>query len=346
MTTFPPGKVPHHVLARLLQTHAAHVDPRLRVGPGVGEDAAVIDFGETSLVAKTDPITFATDRVGWYAVNVNANDIAAMGATPKWFLSTVIVPEHLATESLFEEIFAQIADACSQLGVSVAGGHSEVTTGLDRPLVIGQMLGEVNSNEVIRSSGLLPGDVLLLTKGLAIEATSIVAREMPDTLRGKGWSDRDLAKAANYLTQPGISVVEDARIAQAAGEIHALHDPTEGGVATALVEIATASGVDLDIDADTLPISPLSQRLCDDVGIDPFGAISSGALLIGCTAGTTRTIVDALATRGIVAAQIGTVRSGRVEGRSSEVRLRRDNSWEALPQFSVDEIARLFTETS
>ena len=114
-------------------------------------------------------------------------------------------------------------------------------------------------------------------------------REMPDTLRGKGWSDRDLAEAANYLTQPGISVVEDARIAQAAGEIHALHDPTEGGVATALVEIATASGVDLDIDADTLPISPLSQRLCDDVGIDPFGAISSGALLIGCTAGTTRT---------------------------------------------------------
>ena len=218
--------------------------------------------------------------------------------------------------------------------------------GLDRPLVIGQMLGEVNSNEVIRSSGLLPGDALLLTKGLAIEATSIVAREMPDTLRGKGWSDRDLAEAANYLTQPGISVVEDARIAQAAGEIHALHDPTEGGVATALVEIATASGVDLDIDADTLPISPVSQRLCDDVGIDPFGAISSGALLIGCTAGTTRTIVDALATRGIVAAQIGTVRSGRVEGRSSEVRLRRDDSWEALPQFSVDEIARLFTETS
>ena len=268
-----PGKLPPDLLKTFL-SGLITAEKRVLLGPHVGEDSAFISFGSSTLIAKSDPITFATDRVGWYAVNVNANDIAAMGATPKWFLSTVIVPEHLATESLFEEIFAQIADACSQLGVSVAGGHSEVTTGLDRPLVIGQMLGEVNSNEVIRSSGLLPGDALLLTKGLAIEATSIVAREMPDTLRGKGWSDRDLAEAANYLTQPGISVVEDARIAQATGEIHALHDPTEGGVATALVEIATASGVDLDIDADTLPISPLSQRLCDDVGIDPFGRLN------------------------------------------------------------------------
>jgi hydrogenase expression/formation protein HypE len=135
------GKLPHDVLQQLLSQHTSSNDPRLLVGPGVGEDAAVIDFGGRCLVAKTDPITFATDRIGWYAVHVNANDIAAMGATPRWFLSTIIIPEQLATKALFDDIFRQINTACDSLGISVAGGHTEISHGMDRPLVVGQMLG-------------------------------------------------------------------------------------------------------------------------------------------------------------------------------------------------------------
>ena len=383
--TYPPGKLPHDVLARLLSKHTRRTDPRLRVGPGIGEDAAVIDFGPSPtgdsicLVAKTDPITFATEQIGWYAVHVNANDIAAMGATPRWFLSTVIVPQHMATDTLFEDILGQIDAACASLNVSVAGGHTEITTGIDRPLVVGQMLGEVSSGRVVRSSGLLPGDAILLTKGLAIEATSIVAQEMASHLQDRGWSDQDLAAAAAYLTDPGISVVADARIALQAGDVHALHDPTEGGVATALLEIATASGVGLDIEAAHLPTSALTQRLCDDVGIDPFGAISSGALLIGCDDSCAEEILDALRDDGIDAARIGTatrlgsdqadLRSvnlkppGSVEHQPDGVpsaapdpsnvgpsggslRLRLDGAWQPLPHFRVDEIARLFAHSS
>ena len=345
MKTYPPGKLPHDVLARLLSKHARSTDPRLRVGPGIGEDAAVIDFGDVCLVAKTDPITFATDQIGWYAVHVNANDIAAMGATPRWFLSTVIVPESMATADLFEDILSQIDAACASLGVSVAGGHTEITTGIDRPIVVGQMLGEVSSGRVIRSSGLRPGDAILLTKGLAIEATSILARQMKAHLQGRGWDDARLDTAAAYLTDPGISVVADARIALQAGEVHALHDPTEGGVATALLEIATASGVGLDIVEEHLPISAQTQRLCDDVGIDPFGTISSGALLIGCAEASTETILEALRSDGIRVARIGTA-TELGPGLPSSLRLRRDGEWRPLPFFAVDEIARLFTKSS
>jgi len=338
--TLPSGKLPQHLLTRLLQKHTQSTDPRLLVGPGFGEDAAVIDFGDTCLVAKTDPITFATDQLGWYAVHVNANDIAAMGATPKWFLSTVIAPQHMATPALFDQILGQIQQACADLNITVAGGHTEITTGIDRPLVVGQMLGEVRADRVIRSSGLQAGDALLLTKGLAIEATSIIARDMADNLRSDGWAEADLAEAADYLTQPGISVVADARIALAAGDVHALHDPTEGGVATALVEMATASQVDVDIKSP-LPVSPLTVRLCNDVGIDPIGAISSGALLIGCPADSVAAIVSALADARIAAARIGTAKES--VGDIPRIRLQHGEGWQPLPQFDVDEVARLFT---
>jgi hydrogenase maturation factor len=226
------------------------------------------------------------------------------------------------------------------LNITVAGGHTEITTGIDRPLVVGQMLGEVRADRGIRSSGLQAGDALLLTKGLAIEATSIIARDMADHLRSDGWAEADLAEAADYLTQPGISVVADARIALAAGDVHALHDPTEGGVATALVEMATASQVDVDIKSP-LPVSPLTVRLCNDVGIDPIGAISSGALLIGCPADSVAAIVSALADARIAAARIGTAKES--VGDIPRIRLQHGEGWQPLPQFDVDEVARLFT---
>jgi hydrogenase expression/formation protein HypE len=337
----PAGKLPHDVLRRLLRRHTGGDDPRVLVGAGVGEDAAVIDFGATCLVAKTDPITFATDRIGWYAVHVNANDIAAMGATPRWFLATVIVPEALATEALFDDILGQIHAACDSLGVTVTGGHSEISDCVDRPLVVGQMLGEVKGDAVVRSCGLQPGDDVLLTKGLAIEATAIIARERAHDLRARGWLQVDLDRCAGYLTDPGISVVTDARVALAAGEIHAMHDPTEGGVATGLLELATASGVGLEVFAEQLVVSEDSRRLCAAFDLDPLGVISSGALLIGCAPASTPAITGALEDAGIPCARIGRTCPSDVG-----LHVRAANGARTdLPRFAVDEIARLFANS-
>jgi hydrogenase maturation factor len=335
---FGAGKLPHGVLEKLIESYT-HDDTRLVVPPGVGEDAAVIDFGDRYLVAKTDPITFATDAIGWYAVNVNANDIAAMGAEPRFFMATIIIPEQQATASLIESIFASIHEAASELGVTVCGGHTEITHGIDRPIVVGQMLGECSRDRLVRSSGLEQGDRILLTKGLAIEATSIIAREKREDLLTRGFEASFLERCAGYLHNPGISIVRDARLAQDAGTpIHAMHDPTEGGVATGLFELATASGVGLEVDADALYVSAESSRLCAEYDLDPFGIISSGALLIGCSAAGVETVIEAIRQGGIEVEEIAVVRP-----RDFGLQLRRGSALEPLPHFEVDELTKLWS---
>ena len=336
-SSFPPGKLPHAALARFLCQYT-HQDPRLIVPPGLGEDAAVIDFGDRYLVAKTDPITFATDAIGWYAVHVNANDIAAMGAVPRFFLATILLPEGQATDELVESIFRSIHQAADSLGIAVCGGHTEITRGLDRPLVIGQLLGEVAPGDLVRSSGLRPGHELILTKGLAIEATAIIAREKRDVLQ-RQFAATFLDRCAGFLEDPGISVVRDARIATAAGRVTAMHDPTEGGVATALFELAAASGVGLEIHAEALLIAPEAAQLCAAFGLDPLGVISSGALLIGCQADDTPAIVAALEQEGIPAARIGVARDP-----AFGMQLSRDGQAIPLPHFSADELTRIFED--
>ncbi len=266
----PAGKLPLALLETLLQRFAPS-DPRLVVGPRAGEDAAVIDFGDRYLVAKTDPITFATNEIGWYAVNVNANDIAVMGATPRWFLATVLLPAGRATAELAEEIFGQIHAACAALGVSLAGGHTEITAGLDRPIIAGMMLGEVAPGRLITKAGSQPGDALLIVKPAPIEGTALIALERSGTLRERGYGPAFIERCQGFLRRPGISVVAAARLAADTAEIHAMHDPTEGGVATGLLEISRAGGVGLVVDLDAIPIAPEGAVLCRSSGWTRWG---------------------------------------------------------------------------
>ncbi len=182
----PAGKLPLPFLEKLL-TRFAPSDPRVIVGPKAGEDAAVFDLGDRYLVAKTDPITFATSEIGWYAVNVNANDVAVMGARPRWFLATVLLPAGKATGEMAEDIFRQIYEACEALGVSLAGGHTEITVDLNRPLVSGTMLGEVAPDKMLMTAGAQPGDRVVLVKSAPIEGTALIALEREAALRGRGY---------------------------------------------------------------------------------------------------------------------------------------------------------------
>lgn len=331
----PIGKLPPDHLARLLAEHA-RPDPRLIVGARVGEDAAVIDMGDRYLIAKTDPITFATDEIGWYAVNVNANDVACTGGVPRWFLATLLLPEGKTDATLVDTIFAQMAEACARLDVTLVGGHTEITYGLDRPVVVGQMLGEVAPARFVATEGVRPGDDIILTKGVAVEATAIIAREKANEL-GETFDSGYLQRCQGFLHNPGISVVLDAQIAQAAGRLHAMHDPTEGGLATGLWEMATAAGVGLEIDEAAIPILPETAALCSQFGLDPLGVIASGALLIACPQSETETILAALRSERISAACVGrAVESGR------GCTLLSSGSKRPLPTFTRDEIARLF----
>ncbi len=175
--TLPLGKLPGHLLARLLERYATP-DERLLVGPGIGRDAAAIALDDArALVVKSDPITFATAEVGWYLVNVNANDLACLGATPRWLLVTALLPEERTTPASVEALFAGLADACAGLGIALAGGHTEITYGLDRPILVGTLLGEATREELVVPGNARPGDTILLTKGLAVEGTALIAGE-------------------------------------------------------------------------------------------------------------------------------------------------------------------------
>ena len=210
------GKLPPDLLKKLLKS-APILDDRILSGPGIGIDCAVIKMGEKALAVKTDPITFVSNEIGWYAVQVCANDIVTTGSKPLWYLATVLFPEKDTTQTMVEEIGNQIYKTCAGLGISVIGGHTEITTGLDRPIVVGTMIGEVEFDHLLSPTDSKPGDHILLTKGVPIEATAIIAHEFKDRLSGT-LSLEEIKEAANYLYEPGISVVKDAQIALAAGD--------------------------------------------------------------------------------------------------------------------------------
>jgi hydrogenase expression/formation protein HypE len=331
----PVGKLEMDYLEQVLARYT-QVNARVVVGAGVGEDATVIDFGDRYLVAKTDPITFATEEIGWYAVNVNANDVAATGAIPRWFLATLLLPAGSTDRVMVEGIFSQLSDACRQLGVSLCGGHTEITYGLDRPIVVGHMLGEVERAGLVTTAGARVGDDIILTKGIAIEATSIIAQEKAGELAGK-YSADFIARCQGFLHQPGISVVRDARIATAQARIHAMHDPTEGGLAMGLREVAQAAEAGLLVHRERIEILPETALLCAEYGLDPLGIIASGALLIVLSPQDSPRVIEKLDEAGVAAAVIG-----QVVTREEGLTLMAGGVARDLPYFERDEIARLF----
>lgn len=331
----PIGKLRMDLLENLLQKYCIH-DERLVVAPRVGEDAAAIDFFDRYVVVKTDPITFATDAIGWYVIHVNANDLATMGACPKWFLVTVLLPEGKTTFGEVEEIFSSIARAAEPLGIAIAGGHTEVTAGLERPIVVGQMLGEVKKDKLILTSGARPGDDLLLTKGLAIEATSIIAREKEEELK-KRYSEDFISRCKNFLYSPGISIVKEALLANENVTVHSMHDPTEGGLASGIYEIAHAAKVGVWVEGGNINIFPETEILCRHFGLDPLGIIASGALLLTVPPEESKKVIPILKKEGIECQRIGEIKDV-----SMGIKLITDDNIKDFSFFDQDEITKVF----
>lgn len=306
--SLPVGKLPPALLASLLE-QASQADPDVLLGPGIGIDCAVVRVGERLLVFKADPITFATDEIGWYLVQVNANDVATTGALPRWLLVTLLLPEGETTAAMVTALMDDIYAACDELGIAVIGGHTEVTYGLTRPLALGTMVGEVAPGELVTPQGAQPGDRLLLTKGVPIEATAILAREFPQQLE-ESFSAAEIERASAFLHDPGIGVLRDAQVALSAGEVTSMHDPTEGGLAAALWEMTEASGQALLVDPSAVPVPSLARRICAHFGLDPLATIASGALLLTVPATDVGPICSALAAAGITSAEIGRILPG------------------------------------
>ena len=338
MRDLTPGKLPAERLEAMLAALPRR-DPRVLIGPKPGEDAAVIDMGGgRCLVVTTDPITFATDRIGSYAVHVNANDVAVMGAAPRWLFLVLLLPAGRANAALLDAIVSDAVRACESLDVTLCGGHTEITQGIDRPIVVAQMIGEVERTRLVSKGSLRPGDAVILAGAAATEGTAILARERREELGGT-LPAALLDRAAGFLDDPGISVVRAALAAAATGVVRAMHDPTEGGIVTGLLELCGTAGLGIAVDGDRIPVRPETRAICDVLSVDPLRLIASGALLAAADPGHASLVIDTLLSLSIPAAAVGKIREvsdGRV--------ITLGGRTEPLELPARDEIARLFDQ--
>ncbi len=315
------------------------LDPRVVIGPKIGEDAAVIDLGKGTnryWVVTSDPITFTTEEIGYYGVVVNLNDIAAMGGIPKWFLATLLFPEK-SDLKVIEKIFRQIHDACQQFNISFIGGHTEITPGIKKVILSGHMIGEVKKDKLVATSGARSGDLLLLVKGVCIEGTSIMAREKEAELLKRGISSSLIKRAKKFIFNPGIDILRPARIACQVSSVHSMHDPTEGGLINGLIEMAWASGKEIEVDLEKVLIYKESRILCQEFRVDPLGTIASGALLMAVSPPDLSPIEKAFRKNFIPFQVIGKVKKGPVRV------LRIDqNGRKELKPFAQDEILKIY----
>ena len=323
---FSPGKLPPEILRDFFAA-LPRSDPSLIAGPGIGVDVSVIDNGGPDLlVAKTDPITFAADKPGHYLLAVNGNDLATVGADPRWLLTTVLLPKG-SEEGTVRGLLAELRDACEHHGVDLAGGHTEVTIGIDRPILVGMLLGTVPRDRLIHAPA-QPGDAILLAGGIAIEGTAILATEHASELRERGVASEVIAEAAGWLDDPGISVVPAAHILREAPGVRCMHDPTEGGLATALREMAECSGVGLRVDHNQIDVLPACKTICEALELNPVGLLASGALLAAVCPEFAGEAIGRLRSSGTSVSVLGTALSPD-EGLPLP-----------FPEFARDELAR------
>jgi len=302
-----PGKLPHPLLKKLL-ARLAPKNPEVLLGPSVGVDAAVVRLGGKVIAVTSDPVTLAGDLAAYYCVHVNANDLAVMGAVPKYMVVDCLCPPVPA--GVISKMARELKRFTEPLGIAVIGGHTEITRAVNTPLLVATMFGPLLSRKVISAANARPGDLIVMTKTAGLEATAIIAREKSGPLVKHGFTLPQIKRMQNLLFRPGISIMREAGHALAAG-CHAMHDATEGGILTALWEFAQAAKVRVEVDTGKIAIRPETVRACQIWNINPLRVISSGALLVTIPPVQISSLLKNLDRAKIPAAIIGTVKKGK-----------------------------------
>jgi len=326
----PHGKIPVNLLKEVVFKNLGVERPEVILGPSAGIDGAVIEVGNRSLIVSIDPITGALERIGWLAVNVNANDVATFGVEPAFLFSCILLPEG-ADRSIVETICVQMDNAARELGMAIAGGHCEVTPGLTSPIVVGCAVGIAEKGKYVMAGGARNGDKLILTKSAGIEGTAILASDREKQL-AEAMGIKTLQKAKEFFSQ--ITVVEDAITAFKAGGVDAMHDPTEGGIIGGIYEMAEASNLGVRIVEEKIPVRPETASICKFFKINPLQLVSSGALLIAAKPNTANSIIEKLKQKNIHGSIIGDF----LEDRQNRTIVARNGRTQALPKPASDHL--------
>ena len=281
-------------------------DPDIILGAAFGEDVALTRVGGDILVSHVDPIVGAIGDIGWLAVHVACNDVAAAGVAPRWLLLLVLVPR-MEDEELLERIMHDASRAAGEVGASIIGGHTGYSAGLSRPLVAVTALGTASDREPVRTGGAQVGDQVLVTKGLALEGTAILAQDFADVAQGLGLGEEELKAGRRVMAE--VSVMQEA-LALAANGVTAMHDVTRGGILETLLEIAHLSEVGIEVEFSRLPIPSIVSRFARAFQFDPLRMISSGTLAVTVPPDRVEKVSEALEGLGTPFAYIGRVTDG------------------------------------
>jgi len=330
----PRGKIPKEILEEFVFKNLGVRREEVILGPSAGIDGAVINTGDKSLIVSMDPITGALEKIGWLAVNVNANDIATFGVKPAFFLSCIMLPER-SDDRIIKTVSVQMGEAAKALKIAIIGGHCETTQDLPSPIVVGCAFGFAEKGRFVTAGGAKPGDSLILTKTAGIEGTAILATDRKKQLK-KALSEEALQEAADFYDQ--ISVVKDALAVFRTGAVHAMHDPTEGGIAGGMHEMADASRLGFEVYEERIPIRFETSKICRFFRIDPLQLIASGSLLVAVESSQVESALGSLQEAEIPAQTVGKFNSNpskrilmRKNGKAENmVRTKSDHLWKAL----------------
>jgi len=333
MKHLPPGKIPIDILKEVVFKNLGATRKEVALGPAPGVDGAVIEVCGKSLIVSMDPITGAVERIGYLAVNVNANDVATFGVEPIFLFSCLLLPQG-ADRKMVDAISSQMSQAAKDLGMAIVGGHCETTPQLAHPIVVGCAMGITEKGKYVTASGAKPKDKLILTKTAGIEGTAILAWDREDELR-KILNPPQLKNAKEFYSK--ISVVKDALNACRIGGVHAMHDPTEGGIAGGIHEMADAANLGVEVLQEKIVVEAETAKICDHFKLDPLQLISSGALLVAADPVFANKIVENLEHKNIQATIIGEFTANKdqrllkKEGKTQRLpRPKSDHLWKAL----------------
>lgn len=290
----PEGKLPISVLSKILGSLEG---ASLVVRPKVGIDVGVWRARGRFVVSSSDPITGTGRRIGWHAVNVCANDVSTSGIMPE-VLSVVALFPRSTGSRIIQRVISEINRTAVKLGISVAGGHTEITPGIGRPIIVVTAIG--SGNRFVTAADARAQDIILMTKTAGIEGTAILSN-LAKVRKMVG--QRTANNGSNLIKK--LSIVKEAGIAFQTGKVHAMHDATEGGILGAVYEMSLASNLGFAIDDVAIPVDAATRDLCSKLRIDPLRLIGSGSLIIACGKGAEKEIAEELQSNGIPCTEIG-----------------------------------------
>jgi hydrogenase expression/formation protein HypE len=331
------GKFPLDLIEKIVYSRLGAHRPEILVGPGHGRDNAVIRLGSNQvLVVTADPLSMipalGVEDSAWFSVHLLASDLSTCGFPPQFMIVNLCLPLGMS-DNEFEEYWSAFHNECKKLGIAILGGHTGRYVGCDYTIIGGGvMMTLAPENQYLSSSMSKPRDLLIMTKGVAIAATGILARVFPETIE-KAYGSAFLKRAQSYFHQ--FSVVEDALTAASTGlrdeGVTAMHDVTEGGLLGALYELSEASKIGLEIELSDVIVTEEAKLVCDLFEIDPYSTLSEGTLIISVKPEKAQKVLQALKLKKIKSKVIGKVTDLR-DGRW----VKKNGVREALKKPSVD----------